>query len=364
MENYSVVDLFCGAGGLTHGFIKEGFKVVAGVDCDRACKYAYETNNEGAKFVQKDIERISAAEILAFYPPSHVKILVGCAPCQPFSPYAKIKGQQNKKWKLLETFANLVKEVRPHIISMENVSDLKTFNGGKVYNDFVNSLKGNGYHVTAQVVHCAAYGVPQSRDRLVLFASTFGPIEMIPPILQKDEYISVEAAITHLPSLAAGEICATDPLHRASGLQTINLERIKHSKPGGTWRDWPERLVAACHKKSSGESYESVYGRMRPDAPAPTITTQCNGYGNGRFGHPTQDRAISMREAAIFQSFPDTYQFLKPDTTWHIGTLARLIGNAVPVKLGQAIAASIKAHLSEVIRDEQSIRNIVQSQNP
>lgn len=350
MKRCSVVDLFCGAGGLTHGFVNEGFKVVAGIDCDTSCRYAYETNNSGARFIDKDIGEIRPEEIRSLYPRPNIKILVGCAPCQPFSPYAKIKGQQNEKWKLLEKFATLVEGVRPHIVSMENVPDLKTFNGGKVYNDFVSSLRSNGYHVTDQIVHCAAYGVPQSRERLVLFASKFGLIEMIAPVLQEDQYISVQSAIGDLPALAAGEVCPTDPLHRASRLEAINLERIRHSTPGGSWKNWPERLIADCHKKSTGESYDSVYGRMRPHDPAPTITTQCNGYGNGRFGHPTQHRAISMREAAIFQSFPNTYQFLDPNKTWHIETLARMIGNAVPVKLGEAIARSIKEHIQNTRR--------------
>jgi len=347
MKGISVVDLFCGVGGLTHGFVKEGFKVVAGIDCDTACKYAYETNNNGAQFIDEDIEKIQPEDIRKLYPRPHTKILVGCAPCQPFSPYTKKKRAQTDKWKLLETFATLVEGVRPHIVSMENVPDLVKFNGGKVFKDFVKRLEDSGYHVTDYIVHCAAYGVPQSRDRLVLFASRYGPVQMANETHTRDEYISVRQAIAHLPPLAAGGICSTDPLHRASNLTDRNLRRIQHSISGGTWKDWPPELVADCHKKDSGESYDCVYGRMRWDDPAPTITTQCNGYGNGRFGHPEQNRAISMREAAIFQSFPDEYQLLKPNTTWHIETLARLIGNAVPVKLGQAIARSIKQHIGK-----------------
>lgn len=347
IKGCSVVDLFCGVGGLTHGFVKEGFKVLAGIDCDDACKYAYETNNNGARFIDKTIESVQPNEIRRLYPRPHIKILVGCAPCQPFSSYAKKKRHKNDKWKLLQTFSNLVEQVQPQIVSMENVPDLIHFNGGSVYREFVNRLKKNGYHVTDYIVYCAAYGVPQSRERLVLFASKLGPVEMIDITHQPDEYISVRDAISHLPPLEAGGICPTDPLHRASDLAEINLKRIKQSVPGGTWRDWDEELIADCHKKETGASYDSVYGRMRWNDPAPTMTTQCNGYGNGRFGHPEQNRAISMREAAIFQSFPIDYQFLKPDTTWHIETLARLIGNAVPVKLGQAIASSIKQHIGK-----------------
>jgi DNA (cytosine-5)-methyltransferase 1 len=347
IKGCSVIDLFCGVGGLTHGFVKEGFKVVAGVDCDKACRYAYETNNNGARFIDKTIEAVTPDEVHRLYPRTHTQVLVGCAPCQPFSSYAKKKRQQNDKWKLLQTFANLVEQVQPHVVSMENVPALIHFNGGSVYREFVNCLKKNGYHVTDYVVHCAAYGIPQSRDRLVLFASKHGPIDMIDVTHKPGQYISVRDAISHLSPIEAGGICPDDPLHRASNLAEINLKRIRQSVPGGTWRDWEEELVADCHKKTTGASYDSVYGRMRWNDPAPTMTTQCNGFGNGRFGHPEQDRAISMREAAIFQSFPQDYQFLDPDTKWHVETLARLIGNAVPVKLGQAIASSIKQHIGK-----------------
>lgn len=130
-------------------------------------------------------------------------------------------------------------------------------------------------------------------------------------------------------------------------MSEINLKRIRASKPGGTWRDWPKKLVADCHKEGSGKTYPSVYGRMEWNKPAPTMTTQCYGYGNGRFGHPEQDRAISLREAAVIQGFPRDYKFIERGASVEFRTLGRMIGNAVPVGLGQAIAKSIKAHLEE-----------------
>ncbi|HEY4544274.1 MAG TPA: DNA cytosine methyltransferase, partial [Tissierellaceae bacterium] len=133
-----------------------------------------------------------------------------------------------------------------------------------------------------------------------------------------------------------------DPLHRSSALTPINVERIKHSKPGGSWRDWPDHLLLDCHRKSSGKTYGSVYGRMEWDKPAPTMTTQCFGYGNGRFGHPEQNRAISLREAAIFQGFPKKYQFFNPDTNNHVSAIGKMIGNAVPVHIGKIIGESFQ----------------------
>ena len=127
----------------------------------------------------------------------------------------------------------------------------------------------------------------------------------------------------------------------------MNLQRIKASVPGGTWRDWPEELVAPCHLEESGNTYASVYGRMKWDELSPTITTQCYGFGNGRFGHPDtkQNRAISLREAARLQTFPDAYEFLHPDDPHYTTVIGRLIGNAVPIQLARVIARSIKHHL-------------------
>jgi DNA (cytosine-5)-methyltransferase 1 len=153
--------------------------------------------------------------------------------------------------------------------------------------------------------------------------------------------------LLHLSPLAAGEVCPDDPLHRASELSPLNLRRIRHSRPGGTWREWPRELVAECHKVNSGKTYPSVYGRMEWDKPAPTITTQFFGFGNGRFGHPEQDRAISLREGALLQSFPKTYQFVKPGGEYCFKTIGRLIGNAVPVRLGEVVGRTIRRHLEE-----------------
>jgi DNA (cytosine-5)-methyltransferase 1 len=156
---------------------------------------------------------------------------------------------------------------------------------------------------------------------------------------------TVRDAIADLPALGAGEAHAGDALHVACRLSPTNLKRIRASKPGGTWRDWPLDLRTACHKKVSGETYPSVYGRMSWDESGPTMTTQCFGYGNGRFGHPEQDRAITLREAAILQSFPASYSFVPSDTRPSFAKVGMLIGNAVPPKLGEAIGLCVSAHL-------------------
>lgn len=338
--NVSGVDLFCGAGGLTKGLIEAGVNIVAGYDIDSNCKYPYEFNNK-AKFVEKSVTDIEGSEIKDFFPRDSISLLAGCAPCQPFSKYTQ-KLPKDERWGLLYQFGRLIKESEPDLITMENVPDLVKHD---VYSDFKSELIEAGYHIHDQVVFCPDYGMAQTRRRLVLLASKLGPITLIPPTHKKENYTTVRDVIAHLPKLKAGTACKQDPLHRSSGLSEINLKRIKASKPGGTWRDWPEELRAKCHTKESGRGYASVYGRMNWDEPSPTMTTQCYGFGNGRFGHPEQNRAISLREAAILQSFPDDYQFIEPTKPVETSVLGRMIGNAVPVKLGEIVGLSIQHHL-------------------
>ena len=347
MKNCAVIDLFCGAGALTHGFVLEGFNVVAGLDADKSCKYAYEKNNPGATFIEKKVEDVEAAELRQWYPKGYVKILVGCAPCQPFSAYNRGKRNKDDKWKLLDNFSNLISEIEPDIVSMENVPTLATFRKGKVYRDFVNCLEKDYIVTECLRVSCLDYGIPQHRKRLVLFAAKpkYGKIGILDPTHTPDKYKKVRDVISDLEPLEAGKTSLKDPYHKSSRLSELNLKRIKASKPGGTWRDWPDELVAQCHKQESGNTYSSIYGRMTWDAPSPTITTQCYGFGNGRFGHPDQDRAISLREAARLQTFQDNYKFVPPDGPHPIKVIGRFIGNAVPVDLAQVIAISIKNHL-------------------
>lgn len=344
MKKIACVDLFCGAGGLTHGFILEGMPVVAGIDLDPACRFPYEANNK-AQFLERDVSKITATELNELFSDADLKVLAGCAPCQPFSTYAQRYELDGKdgKWGLLYEFARLAQGTEPDVITMENVPTVAKH---AVFRDFVDTLKRLGYKVWYDVVDSSQYGVPQMRRRMVLLASRHGEIQMIAPTHTKPK--TVRQAIGRLRPLRAGEAASRDKLHVTSTLSEINLKRIKASKPGGTWRDWPEHLVADCHRAESGKTYPGVYGRMEWNKPAPTMTTQCYGFGNGRFGHPKQDRAISLREAAILQSFPRNYAFVPKDGEVSFKTLGRLIGNAVPVDLGRAIAKSINKHLKSI----------------
>lgn len=327
------VDLFCGVGGLTAGLIKSGITVKAGYDIEPSCRFGYEYNNK-ATFILKDVAEVTAEEINSWYSKGSVRLLAGCAPCQPFSTYSKGRDATlDKKYPLLYHFARLIEEVRPDLVTMENVPDVAKH---QVYHDFVAKLESLGYTISANKVDCVQYGIPQTRKRHVLLASRIGKVSLIPPT--HDKPVTVREVIKGLPVLYAGKRNKDDPLHVCSELGELNMRRIKASKPGGTWRDWSDDLIADCHKKESGKSFASVYARMEWDKPAPTITTQCYGFGNGRFGHPSQHRAISMREAAIFQTFPKDYQFT--DGPVYIKKVSRMIGNAVPVRLGEVVGLS------------------------
>lgn len=342
-----VVDLFCGIGGLTHGLVKEGLDVVAGIDNDEFCKFGYEYNNE-AEFISKDILSVTAKDIKKLFGRQKaIRVLAGCAPCQPFSKLNQRKLTEDQLEPLAK-FAKLIAETKPDIVSMENVSGLADEKKYPVFRTFVDTLDRNGYKYKHEIVDVSEYGVPQTRKRLVLLASRFGEIELVKRT-HKNKKITVRDVIKDLPPLKDGQVSSRDPLHRARKLSPTNLKRVKSTPHnGGSSNSWDDDLVLACHKKDSGKTYKgTVYGRMRWDDPAPTMTTHCVGIGNGRFGHPEQDRAISLREAALFQTFPKRYKFWDPGKPFSTGQIARFIGNAVPVRLGVIIARSIKFHLRD-----------------
>lgn len=343
MTEARVIDLFCGAGGLTAGLEREGLRVAAGIDAEPLCEFAYRTNN-AAKFLRRDVTDVSALDLDGLWEDASVRILVGCAPCQPFSTYTqgRIPGA-DECWRLLDEFRRLVVDTRPDIVSMENVSSLLKH---PVHSKFVSTLEEIGYQVEERVLRCEEYGVPQRRRRLVLLASCRGPIRLITPGEFGSTTSTVRDAIGNLPPLTASGADVADPLHRTSGMSQLNIARIKASKPGGNWRQWEEDLVAPCHTRPQGRGYGSVYGRMEWDKVAPTVTTQSYAFGSGRFGHPSQDRALSLREMAILQTFPLDYAFTRPGEPVHFKSVGKMIGNAVPVRLGQVVARSIQRALA------------------
>lgn len=225
-------------GGLTCGLAKAGIMVKAGYDIDPACRYPYEANNI-ARFVRKSVADLTADDIRGWFTPGSVRLLAGCAPCQPFSTLANsATTRDQEKWGLLGEFARLVRAVRPELVTMENVPRVTNH---APYLEFMATLESEGYRVDARRVRCADYGIPQERRRFVLVASRLGEIRL--PASSGDP-TTVREAIGALPALGAGETDPSDPLHKARNLTPLNLERVRASSPGGTWEDWPEALHA------------------------------------------------------------------------------------------------------------------------
>ena len=334
----TAVDLFCGVGGLTYGLEQAGIRVVAGIDIDPDCLFPYEANT-GATFIQKSVEDLTVDEVNQLFGKAEIRLLAGCAPCQPFSSHTKGKDtSEDPKWPLLDHFTRLIEGTNPHLVTMENVARIQRH---AVFKRFVDNLESRGYEVVWASLYGPDYGIPQERRRLVVLASRIGSVQLPVQTHARDEYVTVRDAIGHLPRIKSGSVSEEDPIHVARNLSPLNLERLRHSKPGGTWKDWPVELRSQCHTKESGASFKSVYGRMQWQSPSPTITTQYPNFGTGRFGHPSQLRAISLREGAILQSFPMDYEFVAPGEPVHLDTVARLIGNAVPPRLGEVIGLAL-----------------------
>lgn len=338
------VDLFCGAGGLSYGLQRAGVSIVAGVDLDPACRYPFEANIE-ASFLEEDVRNIGAPHLARLWPAGSVRLLAGCAPCQPFSPYRRgVDTSTEKDWPLLAEFARLVKVTGVELVTMENVPRIGS---SKVFAEFVSSLEDAGYFVSWKSCRGPDYGLAQFRRRLVLLASRLGPIEVPLGNVAEHQYRTVRSVIGRLPALGNGGSDPRDRLHRSRTLSETNLRRIQASRPGGTWEDWPKSLRAPCHRRPSGGTFRNVYARMEWESPAPTITTLAHNFGTGRFGHPDQDRPISLREAAMLQGFPRRYRFVHPNDPIRFSVMGRLIGNAVPPPIAKAVGKTLISHVKQ-----------------
>lgn len=335
-KNLVAIDLFCGAGGLTRGFLDAGIEVLAGVDFDSDAKKTYEYNNK-IPYIQEDIRNVTAKKIKDIFAQKKdaIKILAGCAPCQPFSSINKKETSTDFRRTLLDEFGRLVNGVKPHIVLMENVPGIAK-KAPEVLQRFLNILGKNGYKYDFKVLNAKNFGVPQNRNRFILVASRIKGF--FPKLLEKsvEKVQTPRDCIAHLETLQAGGKSVLDPLHFCANMNETNLIRIKNTpKDGGTRMSWGNHVPKLeCHKKTSG--YKDAYSRIWWDKPAPTITTKFYQYCSGRHGHPEQDRALSLREGALLQTFPENYMFFGSVTT-----IARQIGNAVPPLMNREIVKTI-----------------------
>jgi DNA (cytosine-5)-methyltransferase 1 len=313
---------------------------------DERCRDTYEKNNHPSRFLATDVRKLTVEDIQPFISgvsPDDL-LLAACAPCQPFTKLGS-KGHENEAT-LLGQFARFVRELEPRQVFIENVPGITRVPGPSTYRRFCRMLTDLGYDYCEGVVDAKAYGVPQTRRRFIMIAMK-GLKPTLPPPTHGPgflPYVTVEDAIRSYPPLKAGETHLEIPNHRASALSLINLERLRHTPAdGGDRRSWPSHLNLKCHSNGH-DGHTDVYGRMWWKHPAPALTCRCDSLSNGRYGHPEQDRAISLREAARLQSFDDTYIFYGGSKNH----LAAQIGNAVPVRLAEAIGRHILALASGV----------------
>lgn len=360
-------DLFCGCGGVTSGLRRAGIRVDLGIDWDENCRLTYTLNNPGAKFIRGDIREMSGAELLRCADnlrPDDYLLIAACAPCQPFS--SQNRGSGNKQLRtMVGEVERLVRELEPDFVFAENVPGIQAVKGFSAFRRLLSTLETLGYKHEFCNVDAQFYGVPQSRKRLVLLASRYAALAWPAVRFGNESGLStlrtVRDAIGHFPSIAAGESHPTIPNHVAAQLSVQNLARLLVTpKDGGSRKDWPDALGLKCHKNHDG--HPDVYGRLKWDAPAPTLTTKCTSISNGRYGHPEQDRAISVREAASLQGFPDDYVFYGG-----LKTSSRLVGNAVPpllaFRFGSVFVRATKK-MGGVIKDAQWRRLIRQRNRP
>lgn len=342
------IDFFCGGGGMTRGLLDAGIHVLAGIDICPDYQKTYESNNH-CRYLAKSISEVTEEDLIQFIPDIHTAndiLFSGCAPCQPFSKQRN-SPTEHKDRELLFEFGNIITKFLPAYVIIENVPGIKV-KGSDVFKHFLNTLESNGYHYQYSILNAKNYGVPQNRKRLVLIASRLKKVALPEPMYDGTQkpYRTVADAIGSYPPIAAGQKHAFIPNHNATTLSPLNLDRIRATKhDGGSRTSWPDDLVLQCHK-SIKSGHTDVYGRMAWNCISPTLTSKCCSLSNGRFGHPEQDRAISFREAAALQSFPDSYVFFgKSDSV-----IGRQIGNAVPVLLAKAIGtALLKASESESV---------------
>lgn len=338
--NIVAIDLFCGAGGVTRGLLDAGIDVIAGFDIDPSAKRVYEENNvrpngKKAEYIQRSITELTKKDIIKIIGSKSKRrqektkfLLAGCAPCQPFSMKNKNRGDKTDDRRTLITyFANLIRDTQPDFVFMENVAGLEKFEPEN-FEYFLEILRKGKYSFEKKVVNALNYGVPQNRRRFVLLASKKNGVTIPPGEYDgvSKSYKTVGDTIKNLEPIEAGESHPIIPNHKAANLLPINKKRLKYRNR----LEWPKELWLECHKKTSGHT--DTYGRMAWDKPSPTLTTKFFSFTTGRYGHPEQNRAISLREGALLQTFPANYIFFDSS----IQKVARQVGNAVPPKMAEA----------------------------
>jgi DNA (cytosine-5)-methyltransferase 1 len=320
-------------------------EILLGIDMDADAAVTFASNFPESDFICRDIRSIFTWELERYLSRNrkHPILFSACAPCQPFSKQNRGKHAADQRASLLDELHRFVRRFRPEYLFLENVPGIQRINptNGPI-GRFLKLLDELGYEVAYDVVDFLDYGVPQTRRRLVMTASLLGkftlPAPTHGPTNGKTPHSTIWDWIGDLPPIDAGSSHKDVPNHRAAALSPTNLRRIASTPEGGDRRDWPDSLILPCHEGHKGHT--DVYGRLRRDRPASTLTTRCVSLSNGRFGHPTQNRALSLREAACLQTFPRDFIF-----KGNFSSMAMQIGNAVPVVMARRFGEAITDHV-------------------
>ena len=336
----SVIDFFSGCGGTSAGFKSSGMRILGGLDHDPDSARTFRANFPRAGFIERDIRSVSLDEVRSLYRGNGPVLFAGCAPCQPFSKHNRSTSLADPRRDLLKEFERFVVGLMPDFVVIENVPGLQSGSSKwTALTQMVRRLRKAGYYLESSVLRALDFGVPQERRRLVVVASLHGHARLPEPthgVTPGLDFVTVRQAIGHMAELEHGDVDAYDSDHAAMRLSPLNLARIRSTPEGGDRRDWVSSLVPACHSDHKGHS--DSYGRMWWDRPASGLTTRCLSYSNGRFGHPEQDRAISLREAALLQTFPQRFRFVGSLTS-----RGMQVGNAVPPLMARRIGEALVA---------------------
>jgi DNA (cytosine-5)-methyltransferase 1 len=348
------IDFFCGAGGMSYGLARAGIEVVAGIDCDESCRETYEKNNKPTKFLPHDVTQLlpgQLAQELSLCKNDDNLVFVGCTPCQFWSKINTDRRKSKKSAFLLREFERFIDWFRPGFIIIENVPGLLSKKRHSILPQFEKFLRDRDYAYAHGIINANLYGVPQNRRRYLLVATRLAKDIKLPrPYTNKNLVVRKFIGVPNgFRCIRAGTKDTTTFLHSAAKLSLQNLQRLAKTPPNGgtrsSWKDDPKLQIHAYEGKDS--FFRDVYGRMYWNRPAPTITTRFNSVSNGRFGHPSQRRGISLREGATLQTFPKRYVFQA--TNEH--TLTRQIGNAVPPALALRIGKHLKRIHSSVVNN-------------
>lgn len=340
----TAIDIFAGGGGLTLGLKKAGFQVVAAVETEKYAFSTYKANHPEVRAFKQDIRTIRGESLLQCSPTGKIDLLSGCPPCQGFSALTSKKGEIDPRNQLVLEMGRLVEEIKPKIVMIENVPGL-TSKGKKIFNQLLRKLDSLGYLINYEVLQVASYGIPQSRQRLILLAGLGFSVDFPKKTHTKmgeDNLLpwkTLREAIGFMPEpvILSDIKDSGGPQHHnwhvIRSISSDTLAILKAAQPGESRLKLPLELRPACHKDRK-DGFNNVYGRLSWDQVSSTITGGCTTVSKGRFGHPDQDRTISVREAALLQTFPENYIFDTP----FIDSVCTIIGNALPCDFAEIIA--------------------------